>query len=56
MINKDKCRKWCNVMLDLISATKDLSDDEAEYIIQSLNIAFAKQKIEELEAKDEIQI
>lgn len=53
MINKEKCSNWCRAMLSLISATKELSDDEAEYIKQELRIAFAQAKIEELEAKDE---
>lgn len=53
MINKEKCSNWCKAMLSLMSATKELSDDEAEYIKQNLQIAFAQSKIEELEAKDE---
>ena len=53
MINKEKCSKWCGCMLDLIHATSELTDNEAEYIKQSLNIAFAEEKIKELEAKDE---
>lgn len=53
MINKEKCSNWCRIMLSLISVTKELSDNEAEYIKQRLNIAFAQVKIEELEAKDE---
>lgn len=53
MINKEKCSNWCRTMLSLISATKELSNDEAEYIKQSLNIAFSQIKIKELEAKDE---
>lgn len=53
MINKQRCSNWCIAMLNLMSVTKELSDDEAEYIKQNLNIAIAQAKIEELEAKDE---
>lgn len=52
-INKDKCNNWCKIMIDLLNATKELTDDEAEYIKQKLTIAFAEIKIEQLEAKDE---
>lgn len=52
MLDKEKCREWINAMFTLIELTKDLSDDEAEYIKQLFNIEFAKLKIEELEAKN----
>lgn len=52
MIDKEKCNDWCRAMLSLISATKELTDNEVEYIKQKLTIAFAEVKLEELEAKD----
>ena len=50
-IRKDKCREWCKIVFDLIGVTKELTDDEAEYIIQNFKIERAKLKIEELEEK-----
>lgn len=52
-INKEKCSAWAELMLALINMTKELTDDEAEYIKQKLNIELAEKKINELEAKDE---
>lgn len=54
MLDKIKCKDWCNAMFALIGLTKGLSDDEAEYIMQNLKIEFAKLKIEELEAKNRL--
>ena len=53
MIDKEKCRKWCNVILELMEATKALTDNEAEYIMQNLKIGFAELKLEELLKKEE---
>ena len=50
-IRKDKCREWCKIAFDLIGVTKELTGDEAEYIIQNFKIERAKLKIEELEEK-----
>lgn len=54
MLDKKKCKKWCQAMLVLIEITKELSNDEAEYIIQNFKIEKAILKIEELEDKNRL--
>lgn len=54
MLDKERCKEWSKAMLALIKITQDLSDDEAEYIMQNLKIEHAKLKIEELEDKNRI--
>ena len=52
MLDKEKCREWASAMLAVIKLTKELSDDEIEYIKRIFDIEYAKLKIEELEAKN----
>lgn len=54
MLDKKRCREWSKIMLALIRATQELTDDEAEYIMLNFKIEYAKLKIEELEAKNRL--
>ena len=45
-IDTEKCREWARAMLALMEKTKDLTDDEAEYIKLQFNLAFAQDKLE----------
>ncbi len=48
-INKEKCNAWCEMMLALTKMTRELSNEEYEYIQANFAIAFGKLKLEELE-------
>lgn len=51
MINKSKCEAWAEMLIAILKMTKDLTDDEFEYIKANLSIAYGQLKLEELEKK-----
>lgn len=53
MINKSKCEAWVEMFMAFLRMTKDLTDDEVEYIKANISIAYGQLKLQELETKDE---
>lgn len=47
-INKEKCKAWSEMLLALTRMTRELTDEECEYIKANFAIAFGKLKLEEL--------
>ena len=56
MIDIQKCNKWAKAMLELIDVTKELTDNEAEFIKQKLKIEFAQVKIDELLKSEKLEV
>ena len=53
MINKEKCGEFAKTLCKTLKLTQELTYDDFEYIEAQFSMAFAKRKLEELEAKDE---
>ena len=53
MIHKSKCDAWVEMLIAILNMTKDLTDEDVDYIKANLSIAYGQLKLQELEAKDE---
>lgn len=50
-IDKKKCNAWVEILLAIQKMSKELTDNEFEYIRANFHIAFEKLKLKELEDK-----
>lgn len=53
MININKCKAWIDISIALIKMSKELTNEEADYIKAQLMIIQGNLKIEELTNKGE---
>ena len=53
MIDKSKCEAWAEMLIAILKMTKDLTDEEFDYIKANISIAYGQLKLQELETKDE---
>lgn len=53
MININKCKAWIDISIALIKMSKELTNEEADYIKAQLMIIQGNLKIEELRNKGE---
>lgn len=52
-INKKKCNAWIEMMMAILKMTKELNEDELDYIKAHVLMMQSQIILEELEAKDE---
>lgn len=47
-LNKEKCKRWRESFIEILRLTKELSDEESEYIKAKFSIAFGQLTLEKL--------
>lgn len=52
-INKNKCEAWAEMLLAVTKISRELTDQEFEYIRAKFSIAFGQLKLKELGLNDD---
>lgn len=55
-IDKKKCIKWCEKLMEFMQLTKEINHKEAKYIKANMSIAFANLELQEIEKESQYEI